>query len=228
MKNIEKESLKEKNVHSTIESRYSNKKRFPIRKIMHSMSQLKKFTIFSKKKKKIYSFKTYCSTRSEEILSRLVKNSWKITPRDTASLWKKHQAKKKQRESTLSAQHSGKYECATFAQVGHRSLNLSSARLPKQSKPQSVHASRQIFSGPLSSTSRAQPSLGCAAFVPFLPAARGNFVAPVRSSTKARRLFAKHVYATDRRNHELACIHVNVASPNLQAFLRRDSFPTES
>lgn len=50
MKNIEKESLKEKNVHSTIESRYSNKKRFPIRKIMHSMSQLKKFTIFSKKK----------------------------------------------------------------------------------------------------------------------------------------------------------------------------------
>lgn len=52
MKNIEKESLKEKNVHSTIESRYSNKKRFSIRKIMHSMSQLKKFTIFSKKKKK--------------------------------------------------------------------------------------------------------------------------------------------------------------------------------
>lgn len=42
-----------------------------------------------------------------------------------------------------------KYERATFAEGSvRRSLNLSSTRVPKQSKPQSVHASRQIFSGP--------------------------------------------------------------------------------
>lgn len=70
-------------------------------------------------------------------------------------------------------------------------------------------------------------SLSACAFVPFLSGAatlpRAN---PFDSSTKARRLFANHVHATDRKDHErLACIHVNVPPPNLQPFLRDHSVP---
>lgn len=135
--------------------------------------------------------------------------------------------------AALSARRSEQIRARDFRRgIGRRSLNLSSTRVPKQSKPQSVHASRQIFSGP-SPVNQAVPnplslSLSLSAFVPFLPGAatlpRAN---PFDSSTKARRLFANHVHATDRKDHErLACIHVNVPPPNLQPFLRDHStFP---
>lgn len=51
--------------------------------------------------------------------------------------------------AALSARRSEQIRARDFRRgIGRRSLNLSSTRVPKQSKPQSVHASRQIFSGP--------------------------------------------------------------------------------
>lgn len=73
----------------------------------------------------------------------------KKVPRKSEHRGKKSRAQKKRQHDTgpphcrLTAR--SKYERATFAEG---SLNLSSTRVPKQSKPQSVHASRQIFSGP--------------------------------------------------------------------------------
>lgn len=167
----------------------------------------------------------FYSTKLEEIIIHPVR---KKIPRKSEHRGKKSRAQKKRQHDTrphcqLTAR--SKYERATFAKG---SLNLSSTRVPKQSKPQSVHASRQIFSGP-SPVNQAVPnplSLSlCACFCScFLPGAatlpRAN---PFDSSTKARRLFANHVHATDRKGHErLACIHV--PPPNLQPFLRGD-FP---
>lgn len=87
----------------------------------------------------------FYSTKLEEIIIHPVR---KKIPRKSEHRGKKSRAQKKRQHDTrphcqLTAR--SKYERATFAKG---SLNLSSTRVPKQSKPQSVHASRQIFSGP--------------------------------------------------------------------------------
>lgn len=130
----------------------------------------------------------FYSTKLEEIIIHPVR---KKIPRKSEHRGKKSRAQKKRQHDTrphcqLTAR--SKYERATFAKG---SLNLSSTRVPKQSKPQSVHASRQIFSGP-SPVNQAVPnplslSLSVPAFVPAFCLVQQLCLAPTRSIPRQRR-----------------------------------------
>lgn len=128
---------------------------------------------------------------------------------------------------------SSKYERATFAQASRRSLNLSSARAFQNNRSLKVYTPRDKYLAAPLVVERAEANplwLPPGPSFRFCPGARGNFVATNRSILDKGEASVCKACPRSRpqRDHQLACMHVNVAPPNLQPIFRDRPLPTES